>query len=877
IVTPAAATLEMVLAAATTHFKSRAVTIENAAIHQALTIPAGERRTVQLILEPQDAGAAFRVLALDDSSGDEQWQLHLSGTLSARVPAFTRSADAAMFQRPADATSGEQWYQQCREWGADFGPAFLSVEWLHRGEALTSALISVPDHIPQVSGYTIHPILLDGALQAAVASLPEGGVHLPLSFDRLEVRATTCRRAVCQVRRRDAAGSKVRQVDIDLFDTDGQLLARIAGLTLRQASRDAMRPVTKSAGRYQIEWKPADAVPVDAARIAGARYLVVADSDTAARRVVARLNHWGVSSTVAVHAEVSERRSPHEFSVNLDRIEDVRELLTTVVSGIERVDTVFYVSVAGTADTPAELAERDCVRLLNVVQAGAQFDLTNGPSLCVVTRGAQPVGDPVNTVDPAKSALWGMATVLSLEHSEWKTVQVDVDRWLTEQGLEHAVDEVLSAANLASDQFENRVAYRGGARHVARLAPASVDAQADPVSIRSDATYLITGGVGGVGLKVARWLADRGAGTIVLTGRGGARSGSLDEIEALKQRGARIVIESLEVTDADQVAALVSRISTEASPLKGVIHAAGVLDDAILMRQRPEQFVRVLQPKTQGAWNLHQETQHLALDFFVLCSSMASVAGSPGQANYAAANAFLDGLAWYRRMRDLPALSINWGIWDGIGVAARMDAGSRRQLDGFGTLSPERAVAHLDTFVRSTSVQVGVSPIDVSRLPDAFKDLPLFRSLVRSATVETPQRRSFRDRLNAAPAGRRRALLDSFVQESVAAILGVSATELTDRRAGFSSLGMDSLATLELRNRLQAGLGESLPAALAFHYPNLETLTGFLATGVLETKPEAAAPVAAPGQPVPPSGTGNDMDDLLARMASLKETLDRSS
>jgi acyl transferase domain-containing protein/acyl-CoA synthetase (AMP-forming)/AMP-acid ligase II/acyl carrier protein/precorrin-6B methylase 2 len=877
VVTPASATLEMVLGAAAAHFKSRAVTIENAAIHQALVIPTGERRTVQLVLEPQDGTATFRVLVLDESSGDEQWQLHLSGAISARVPAFARSADSSSFQRPSDATTGEQWYQQCREWGADFGPAFLSLEWLRRGDAITSALITVPDHVPQGTGYTIHPILLDGALQAAVASLPEGGVHLPLSFDRLEVRATNVRRALCHVKSRDAVGSKVRQVDVELFDADGQLVARIAGLTLRQADRDAMRPATTKAGRYHVEWKPADAVPVDAARINGCRYLVIADSDTAARRVVARLRHWGASCTVAIQADASERRSPHEFSVNLGRAEDVRELLTTVVSGPERVDTVFYLSVAGTADTPADLAERDCVRLLNLVQAGSQFDLTNGPSLCVVTRGAQPVGDPPNTVDPAKATLWGMATVLALEHSEWRTVQVDVDRWLTEQSLEHAVDEVLSFTNLAPAQAENRVAYRNGSRYVARLAAAVIDTQADPVSVRGDATYLITGGVGGVGLKIAGWLADRGAGTIVLTGRSGARESAAQELDALKARGARIVIESLEVIDAAQVAALISRISTAASPLKGVIHAAGVLDDAILMRLRPDQFVKVLQPKTQGAWNLHQETQHLALDFFVLCSSMASVAGSPGQANYAAANAFLDGLAWYRRDRDMPALSINWGIWDGIGVAAHLDAGGRRQLDGFGTLSAEQAVSHLEALVRSTSVQVGVSPIDVSRLPDAFKQLPLFRSLLRTATVETPHRRSFRERLNAAPAGRRRALLDTFVQESVAAILGVNPAELNDRRAGFSSLGMDSLATLELRNRLQAGLGESLPAALAFHYPNLETLTGFLATGVLDSKAEAVAVPAAAGLPDAPAGSGSDVDDLLARMASLKETLDRSS
>jgi acyl transferase domain-containing protein/acyl-CoA synthetase (AMP-forming)/AMP-acid ligase II len=882
IVTPAAATIEMVLAAAAMHFKSRAVTLENVAIHQALMIPPGGRRTVQLIFEPQNgSGATFRILALDESGGDEQWQLHLSGKVLARMPALTRPPTAPL-QRPVDASTGAQWYQQCREWGADFGPAFVSVESLHRDQDATIAVISVPEHLAHDAAFTIHPILLDGALQAAVASLPEGGVHLPLSFDRLDVRATAARRAFCHVKRREAHGAKVQQVDVELLDTDGELIARISGLTLRHATRDALRPVAaRAAGRYEIQWTAADAVSLNAAAAKSGRYLVVADSETAAREVANRLRHHGGACIVALHATTSERRAAQDLSVNLDHPDDVREMLTGIVSAPQRIDTVFYVSVAGAAagETPAAMAQRDCLRLLNVVQAASQFNMVNGPSLCVITRGAQPVGDPANAVDPAKSALWGAATVLSLEHSEWRTVLVDLDRWPTERDLDHAVDAVLASAHEPGELFEDRIAYRDGIRHVARLAPVVVEAQADPATIRHDATYLITGGVGGVGLKIAAWLADHGAGRIVLTGRSGRmRAAAEAELAQLRSRGAEILIEALDATNPDQVAALLARINTEASPLKGVIHAAGLLDDAILMRLRPDQFARVLAPKTHGAWNLHWQTQHLALDFFVLCSSMASVTGSPGQANYAAANAFLDGLAWHRREHDLPALSINWGIWDGIGVAAHVDAGGRRQLEGFGTLTADQAIGHFESLVRSTRVQAGVSPIDVTRLPELFKELPLFRSLLRTAAADAPARRTFRDRLNAAPAGRRRALLDTFVQESVAAILGVDAAALSDRRAGFSALGMDSLATLELRNRLQSGLGESLPAALAFHYPNLDTLTTFLADGVLgEPATVAAASPAAPELPEAPAASGS-LDDLLAaRIASLKETLDRSS
>ena len=257
---------------------------------------------------------------------------------------------------------------------------------------------------------------------------------------------------------------------------------------------------------------------------------------------------------------------------------------------------------------------------------------------------------------------------------------------------------------------------------------------------------------------------------------------------------------------------------------------------------------------------------------------MASVTGSPGQANYAAANAFLDGLAWYRRERDLPALSINWGLWDGVGVTAHGHGNGRWQLEGFGKLTVEQALSHLDALTRSTAVQVGVSTIEFSRLPDLFQRLPLFRSFARPKAGDEQGKRLFRDRLDAAPAGRRRAMLEEFVRESVAAVLGVDARELTDRRAGFSSLGMDSLSTLELRNRLQSGLRESLPAALAFHYPNLETLVGFLATGLIDEHHATndAPEDVAPERPAVQSLSRSELNKLLAeRMASLKDTLDR--
>jgi acyl transferase domain-containing protein/acyl-CoA synthetase (AMP-forming)/AMP-acid ligase II/acyl carrier protein/SAM-dependent methyltransferase len=884
VVTPAAATLEMVLAAATAHFKTSAVTVEDVAIRGPLIMPPEGRRTVQLILDPGEGEtAAFRILALDESGGEEEWELHMSGNVSAdRRSPLASSPNGHFPHQPSGAVPGQQWYQQCRESGADFGAAFFSLEWFQRGPDTTHSSISVPEHLADDDGYCFHPILLDGALQTAVASLPEGGVHLPLSFDRLEIRSTPARRAFCKVRRRELQGSATSQVDVELLDERGELLARIVGLTLRRASREAVSATPPAAlDRYQIAWKPAELKPAATASAGKARrYLVISDCKAAAASVVERFQHHGAFCTVGLQAASFEHPSPDEFSLNLDRPDDIRKMLDAVAHG-ERLDAVLFLSLAaGTtdADTAPELAERDCGRLLNFVQAAAQLEVVSGPSFCVVTRGAQPVGDPTESIDPAKSALWGMTNVLPLEHSEWRTLLVDLGLGCWEQELKFVVDEVLARSNASADEDENRVAYRSGRRHVARLVPGVIAPPDDQFMIRGDACYLITGGLGGVGLKLARWLAEQGAGTIVLAGRRPVQESAEPELTKLRQSRARIIVEQLDVTDEGQVASLVARINSEVAPLKGVIHAAGLLDDAIIMRQRAEQFLRVLQPKTRGAWNLHVQTRHLPLDFFLLCSSMASVTGSPGQSNYSAANAFLDGLAWYRRAQGLPALSINWGQWDGVGLTSHVDAKNRWQLEGFGKLSVEQALSHLNALIRSTAVQVGVSTIEFSRLPELFQRLPLLRAFARPKTKSEQGNRLFRDRFDAAPAGRRRALLDKFVLENVASVLGVEARELTDRRAGFASLGMDSLATLELRNRLQAGLRESLPAALAFHYPNVETLVNFLAAGLIKDhngSGDAPAGVA-PERPAVESHSRSDLTRLLAeRMAALKDTLDR--
>ena len=251
--------------------------------------------------------------------------------------------------------------------------------------------------------------------------------------------------------------------------------------------------------------------------------------------------------------------------------------------------------------------------------------------------------------------------------------------------------------------------FMAQARHVGKIVLSQADAAPAGV-VRDDATYLVTGGVGGLGLAMARWLVDRGARHLVLVGRSAPSEQARARIREIEGAGAHVDVLSADVARPGEVAAVLADIDREGPPLRGIVHAAGVVDDAVLLQQDWPRFERVMAPKVEGAWNLHVLARTRPLDFFVLFSSVASLLGSAGQANYAAANAFLDALAHRRRAEGLRGLAVNWGPWAEVGMAARLGDADRRRLARSG-LSPMPADRALDALGRALAANVAQAAI----------------------------------------------------------------------------------------------------------------------------------------------------------------------
>ena len=348
---------------------------------------------------------------------------------------------------------------------------------------------------------------------------------------------------------------------------------------------------------------------------------------------------------------------------------------------------------------------------------------------------------------------------------------------------------------------------------------------------RADATYLITGGHGGLGLAVARWLVEKGARHLVLLSRSGASSAGQELAADLAAKDATFATIQADVSNESDLARALSEIRDTMPPLRGIIHAAGVLDDHLLLNQDADSFRRVLAPKVLGAWNLHLLTADLPLDFFVVFSSVASVLGSPGQANYAAANAFLDGLAHDRRSKGLPCLSINWGPWAEVGMAARASGFRGPASRVMHPLAPAQALAALEhLFEKNGPAQAVAMSVDWTQLARSFNGQQppalisdLMREKAQPAAAKTAResgpRLSMQELLAATPA-LRHAMMLAHVQKSLALVMALDAPEL-DPEESMSNLGLDSLMALELQHSLEESFGTKLPIELLMGMPSL--------------------------------------------------------
>jgi myxalamid-type polyketide synthase MxaB len=385
------------------------------------------------------------------------------------------------------------------------------------------------------------------------------------------------------------------------------------------------------------------------------------------------------------------------------------------------------------------------------------------------------------------------------------------------------------------DRAMDAFRYMAQAKHIGKVV-IKVTSQMLHNSILNDGSYLITGGFGALGLQVANWLVEKGAKHLILLGRSQPSESAKANIEELK-KSATIQVAITDITDLSQLQTIITNLVL---PLKGVIHAAGILDDGLLKNLSWQRFQSVLQPKVNGAWALHLATQNLKLDWFICFSSVVSVLGSAGQANYSAANGFMDSLMHYRRNLGLPGTTINWSIWADGGMAQQLNDKLQERLNqqGLTPIAPNNGLAILENLLLENKTQSLVFPVNWSYFlqysPSANHN-PFFEQFY-SNNISSTQTSSFLQQLADTPKSDRYSIIQQHIQTKAAKVLGFNNPEDVDLQETFADLGMDSLMAVEFENSLKASFGNKISLSLTFDYPTIELLSEYIDRELLNDK-----------------------------------------
>ena len=471
--------------------------------------------------------------------------------------------------------------------------------------------------------------------------------------------------------------------------------------------------------------------------------------------------------------------------------------------------------------TVMEMQRKILMPVIGIIQSLLKSDSDRLPKLCITTREAVATFGKSGGV--VQSGLIGLINTIRSEYPEMHPLLIDLPG---DSDVNQDAEIIFSEIQHQSDG--NQVLFRDQYRWVSRLKHHTIQSDND-LTIRDDGSYLITGGLGDIGLKTAQYLASKGAGEILLMGRNQPSPKATEIIQTLTDKGVKIEIISGDVSDAQSLKKALDSIKKET--LKGVIHAAGTLQDGVISTMTWEKMRSVMDAKVSGAWNLHLQTEEYDLDFFILFSSIGSIFGPAAQANYASANSFMDQLAMARVQNNQPALVINWGPWSEMGLAARHAEQSQvGAMRGINLIHPDEGMTVFDRICNQQGQIIAV-PVNWPEMFTHITDMPLLSSIRSEMTekqVQNEENLSWIEDLSSLPAAKQIEVLTDHVSKQVANVLGSDVNTL-DVTIGFFDLGMDSLTSVELRNALQGSLGIDLPSTLIFKYPTIEAVSEYLA------------------------------------------------
>ena len=861
IVLPTTAELEAATIAARMHFGTQRVSFDNAMHLQAMSFANGEDRTVRVVVAPLGSDRASFKLVSADTDELEVWRTHMTGILrKSEMPSGSAFSTKQVQARCRQALPAADFYDRVDRLGLEYGPSFRCIRELYIGQHEALAKVQLPEDVADKQ-YVMHPAFLDACLHAYPVVLDgaektEGdrrNAYLPVSLERFRCYQDGIENAWVHTRLRSVEKNDTQVVDIRVYDDAERPVADLEGLTVRLLPLAKVQTPQADDLFYRAAWRRSFRETASPERDRPpASWLVFADAKGVGVALSERLEAAGHHSHLVYRDDAFAQRGARTWTVNERQPDDFRRLLEQFAANETLpCDGVVYLwgldapSVEGLTLTRLKSgSEMMCRGALGILHALAETRSANpsGRRLWFVTANTQKTEGEDHHVDPVQAPLWGLGRTAAIEYpAMWGgliDLQLNEDCW---------PDIDLLAAELLHPDGESQIVITAGnQRNVPRFVrhPLS-ELQTQVPQVQGDATYLVTGGLGMLGRSVAEWLINKGARHIVLTGRN-ATSEKARQLSGVAERsGATIRVVAADISRDEDVCNLMRIIDDELPPPKGVVHSAGVLDDGIVAQLDWDRFSRVFEPKVYGSWLLHEHTKSRELDFFILQSSLLSLLGSAGQANYTASNTFLDTLAAHRRTAGLPAMAINWSAWSGGGLATASGARGEAMWSSLGVkfVSPYLAMQAFDGLMHHDVEQIAVAVADWPTYAGKVGKPPFLTELL-NGNGEFGESGSAQGRGIAAAhpssqnGGTRQQLLGR-LQQRIMAELGFE--EPIDPDRPLNEVGLDSLRSVALANNLEDEFGILVSISELISGPTINQLVDHLSDLLARTVKAGAA------------------------------------
>ncbi|OBF93747.1 polyketide synthase [Mycobacterium sp. 852002-51152_SCH6134967] len=893
VVVPGAVYIELSLAAAKETYGVD-LAVEDLVLHRAVILDDTCDPLLRTTLN-QDTGALEFAAHTATPDGELKWTITATAELT-RLPKSACAPPPMAETVPANALSGDEFYALTEAIGFDYGAAFRAVTALTAGDGWVVAEMEIPAPIAaELDDYRFHPALIDGAFQTLFgAPLPGGsaaeGPYLPTRIRRSTVYGTPKGDMTVRLAVRSATAEEIES-DITICDHRGERLALFEGFAVRSLSASTrMSPERIDKGLYELQWVPAaDPSGEDGTEPAPTSWLVFVDETGFGSALADGLRHGGHGVRTVVHRPVdSVTAVDGGYAIDERRPEHVAQLFDQhLAKDSELTGVIDCWSMDLDADSQASDGNSanhlGVLTLLRIAKALAAHDSVR-PRIYVITANAQPaLGTEPLAVD--QSTVWGLGRVVG--HQEF------VERWGGLIDIDDTDDVGDTAArvcrHILDPTSEDQVAFRGEVTLVPRLRHSASLTKPFPTKFSPTATYVVTGGTGALGRTVATYLAEHGARHITLLSRSGLpprdrwpnitpddpQFTAVDTVRAVERLGAQVSAASVDITDADAVAAwLAGHGRTGDRPIRGVIHAAGAVHDQLLVNVSEDDFLKVLGPKVTGTRALHTAFADEELDFFVMFGSAGSVIASPGQGNYAAANAFLDAFAHQRQAQGLPALTVAWGPWS-VGMVEDLNLENVYAMRGIELITPATGALILDRLINQTAPNVIAISADWNRarqllgghLPKMFADL----DAATASPTEAGADGSLLDALSKTPEAERLNVITDQVERLVAAVFDCAVTDFANDDM-LDDIGLDSMMAMDFRVRINTTFSIDLPVLEILKGVSVDSLAARVLDELQTIHGEAPAAEAVP--PTEPA-MDEDVDQLIDEMseADLRELL----